>query len=338
MKRQIKFIGNSALIGLILLCLLGCSSNERKEMTAAEKQQIADTLIAMEKVALDRWGKGDPDGFLEIIAEHYTYFDPFIDSRVDNYEAIKVIYDAIRGQVSIDLFELIDPKVQIEGDIAVLTFNYKSYGKLSDSTEGERSHWHTTEVFRKFGEDWKLISTHWSFTKPQLDKLYAMNAFSGDPTPVKEVTLPPLEGEIAKTVFGLEQAALDRWGKGDISGYIDITADDYTYFDPSREKRITGLRAYKEYLEPFRGQISIGRSEFINPRVQTDGKTAILTFNLKDYDIGDDGQETLGSHWHSTEIYRNIDGSWKLISTHWSYTNSMLKQLSESGVTDQEGE
>jgi ketosteroid isomerase-like protein len=338
MKRQIQFIGMAALVGPVLLYLFGCTGNERKEMTAAEKQQIADTLIAMEKAALDRWGNGDPDGFLEIIAEDYTYFDPFIDSRVDNHEAIKVIYDAIRGQVSVDRFELIDPKVQIDGDIAILTFNYKSYGRLSDGTEGERSHWHTTEVFRKYGEDWKLISTHWSFTKPQLVKLVAADAFSGDPTPVKEVTLPPLEGEIAETVFRMEQAALDRWGKGDISGYIDITADNYTYFDPSREKRITGLTAYKEYLEPFRGQISIGRSEYINPRVQTDGTTAVLTFNLKDYNIGEDGQEKLGSHWHSTEIYRNIDGSWKLISTHWSYTNSMLKQLSESGAFSTEGE
>lgn len=306
-------------------------------MSEADRQQIADTLIAMEKAALERWGQGDVDGFLEIIAKDYTYFDPFVDKRVDNHEGIKEIYDATRGQVSYERFELIDPKVQVDGDIAVLTFNYKSFGKLSDGTVGEQSHWHTTEVFRKFDQGWKLISTHWSFTQPQLIKLAAADAFSGDPTPVMEVSLPPLAGQPAETILEMERAALDRWGNGDPSGYIEITTDDYTYFDPSLDKRLDGLAAFKEYLEPIRGQIHIDRYEFINPRVQTDGKTAVLTFNLKNYNIGDNGEEELGSRWHSTEIYRNLNGTWKLISTHWSYTHSMLKNLAEAGAFSTEG-
>jgi ketosteroid isomerase-like protein len=284
---------------------------------------------------LERWGKGDPDGFLEIIAEDYTYFDPFVDSRVDGYQSVEEMYRAVRGQISMERFELIDPKVQVDGDIGVLTFNYKSYGRMDDGTVAERSHWHATEVFRRFNEDWRLISTHWSFTKPQLAKLAAANAFSGDPTSAKAVTLPPLKGEVTETVLGMERAALDRWGKGDISGYVEIMSDDYTYFDPYLSKRIDGLTACKEYLEPFRGQIHIDRAEFINPRVQTDGRTAVLTFNLTDYVIGDDGEEKLGARWHSTEVYRKIDASWKLISTHWSYTHSMLRILSESGELSQ---
>jgi ketosteroid isomerase-like protein len=324
--------------GLALNCLFGCTGNDKKEMSEMDKQQIANTLIDMEKAALERWGNGDPDGFLEIIAEDYTYFDPFIDTRVDNYEIIKEDYDAIRGQIYYERFELIDPKVQVEKDIAVLTFNFKSFGKTEDGNIVERSHWHTTEVFRKFDKDWKLISTHWSFVNDQLIKLDSMDAFSGEPTVVKKVELPPLQGEVEETVLGMEQAALDRWGNGDVSGYIEITADDYTYFDPSLNKRLDGLSAFKEYLEPIRGKVHIDRAEFINPRVQTDGKTAVLTFNLMNYKIGDDGEETPGSHWHSTEIYRNIDGNWKLISSHWSYTFSMLKKLSESGAFGTEGE
>lgn len=338
MRIQSKFIESVAVTGLVLFCLFVYTDSIRKEISAMTNQQIANTLISMEKRALERWGKGDPDGFLEIIAEDYTYFDPFIDSRVDNYEGIKEIYDAIRGKIRIERFELIDPKVQVEGEIAVLTFNFKSYSKMSDGTIGESSHWHTTEVFREFEKDWKLISTHWSYTGPQLAKLAALNAFSGDPTAVKEVTLPKLKGKVEETVLNMERAALGRWGEGDISGYIGITADDYTYFDPSLDKRIDGLKAFQEYLEPFRGKIHIDRAEFINPRVQTDGKTAILTFNLKDFNVDDDGKESLASHWHSTEIYRKIDTTWKLISTHWSYTNSMLKRMSESGAFNTEGE
>ena len=39
---------------------------------------ITAKIIAMEKAALDRWGQGDPSGFLEICAPDVVYFDPFI--------------------------------------------------------------------------------------------------------------------------------------------------------------------------------------------------------------------------------------------------------------------
>ena len=31
-------------------------------------QEFADTIIRLERAALDRWGKGDPGGYLEIMA------------------------------------------------------------------------------------------------------------------------------------------------------------------------------------------------------------------------------------------------------------------------------
>jgi len=34
-----------------------------------------DTIIATERAALDRWGKGDPSCFLEICAPDVVYFD-----------------------------------------------------------------------------------------------------------------------------------------------------------------------------------------------------------------------------------------------------------------------
>jgi hypothetical protein len=36
----------------------------------------ADQIIALEHAALDRWGQGDPGGFLESYAVDITYFDP----------------------------------------------------------------------------------------------------------------------------------------------------------------------------------------------------------------------------------------------------------------------
>lgn len=294
---------------------------------AQDRESVAEVVIGLERAAMERWRQGDPSGFLEIIAEDYTYFDPSVDERVDGREAITVVYEGIRGQVSFSRFEMIEPRVQVAGDIAVLTFNFKSYGPDSAGSEVERSHWHTTEVFRLHNGNWRLISSHWSPTHPKLLQLAAGGQLTGGTTEFPSVARArPSEG-IPTLVVGMERAALDRWGAGDPSGYLDIIAEEYTYFDPSLEKRIDNRQAITDYLEPIRGQVRVSRYEMLEPHVQTDGTTAVLTFNLKSYGVADDGAERLGSHWHSTEIYRHIGAEWNLISTHWSYTASWLKEL-----------
>ena len=48
-----------------------------------------DTVIALERGALDRWGKGDPQGFFDIMAPDQTYFDPMTAKRIDGHEAVE---------------------------------------------------------------------------------------------------------------------------------------------------------------------------------------------------------------------------------------------------------
>ncbi|MEW6402091.1 MAG: DUF4440 domain-containing protein [Chloroflexota bacterium] len=119
---------------------------------------ISSSIIAMECAALDRWGKGDPSGFLEISAPDVVYFDPYLERRIDGLEALTAYYEKIRGQIHIDRFELLNPNVQVIGDAAVLTFNYVSY------KGEEESRWNCTEVYRRDGERWQIIQTHWSYT------------------------------------------------------------------------------------------------------------------------------------------------------------------------------
>ncbi len=120
---------------------------------------IAATIVVMERAALDRWGNGDPSGFLEISAPDVVYFDPYLERRIDGHVALTEYYDAIRGQVHIDRYELINPNVQLCGDAAVLTFNYVSYtGESQDC-------WNCTEVYRHTNDVWRIIQTHWSYTQ-----------------------------------------------------------------------------------------------------------------------------------------------------------------------------
>ncbi|MDO8989679.1 MAG: nuclear transport factor 2 family protein [Sideroxyarcus sp.] len=122
-------------------------------------EAIAAKLIAMERAALDRWGAGDPSGYLEISAPDVAYFDPFLERRLDGLEALTALYESLRGAIHVDRYELIDPKVQVCGEAAVLTFNLNSY------TGATAMRWNCTEVYRSDKAGWRLIQTHWSITQ-----------------------------------------------------------------------------------------------------------------------------------------------------------------------------
>ena len=145
-----------------LMCVLaGCALFLTIPATAAT-DDAATTIIGMEKAALDRWGKGDPGGFLEITAPDVVYFDPFMAKRLDGLEALRKLYESFRGQIHIDHYDLIDPKVTIVGDMALLTFNFVSHG-----SEGDMK-WNTTEVYQRTAAGWRIIHSHWSLTQPKL--------------------------------------------------------------------------------------------------------------------------------------------------------------------------
>ncbi len=130
--------------------------------TSVETQaDIAQTIIGLERAALERWGKGDPSGFLEISAEDVVYFDPYQQRRLNGIDELRALYESIRGMVSIAHFELIDPRVQAVDDMAVLTFNY-----VAEGTNEVTSRWNSTEVYRRQDGTWKIVQTHWSFTTP----------------------------------------------------------------------------------------------------------------------------------------------------------------------------
>lgn len=129
------------------------------DISNTTEEDIANKIIAMECSALDRWGKGDPSGFLEICAPNIVYFDPHLEMRIDGREALSAYYEGIRGKVSIERYELLNPLVQRIGNAAVLTFNYVSYGGAEDEHR-----WNCTEVYERLVDGWKIIQTHWSYT------------------------------------------------------------------------------------------------------------------------------------------------------------------------------
>ena len=129
----------------------------------------AADIIAMERAALDRWGRGDPQGVIDLYANDITYFDPLQDKRVDGLEAMKTLYGAIAGKIEIRHYDMIDPKVQRMGDVAVLTYNLvDDLTRLPTGPVSMRVPWNVTTVYAHVDGRWKVVHAHYSYVKGKL--------------------------------------------------------------------------------------------------------------------------------------------------------------------------
>jgi uncharacterized protein (TIGR02246 family) len=124
-------------------------------------EDIATKIIAMERAALAR---GDTKGFLEISASDVVYLDPALDKPLDGLPALTAYYANFPTDLAVH-GEMSNAKVQVLGDVAVLSFHYVSHYVSKGGAEKQKA-WNATEVYRKTGSDWRIVNTHWSLTNP----------------------------------------------------------------------------------------------------------------------------------------------------------------------------
>ena len=132
--------------------------------TAAETE-IAQTIIGLERAALDRWGQGDPSAFLELYGDAISYFDPVTATRIDGLAALTDYYRPWAGTIRIARFDMLSPEVVVGSDMALLSYNLVNYREDAAGIESVDSQWNSTAVFQRQGEEWKSIHSHWSFTQ-----------------------------------------------------------------------------------------------------------------------------------------------------------------------------
>jgi ketosteroid isomerase-like protein len=137
-------------------------------------------------------------------------------------------------------------------------------------------------------------------------------------------------------IIALERQALDRWGQGDPAGFLELYGEGISYFDPSTDARIDGHQTMTDYYRPWTGAIHIARYDMLNPQVVLGGDMALLTYNLVNYDRDANGIESVGSRWNSTTVFKRVDGTWRSIHSHWSFTrHPKLQDLTVASSEEQ---
>ena len=135
--------------------------------------------------------------------------------------------------------------------------------------------------------------------------------------------MKPDISKIKETIINLERSLNERWSTGDPSGYFDAYSEDMTYFDSFTEKLLVGHKAVVGHLSKLYKNPHIVRNEYLNPEVvvSDSGDLAVLSYNLNTFVIDEKGEEKLLRAWNSTEVFRLIDGKWRIVNSHWSLSH-----------------
>jgi len=123
--------------------------------------EIARQLLALARQAMDGWMKGNPTSDLARSDSTVTYFHAAADKRLEGLPAVTELFEKYRGAPLFDSYEIIEPKVQVSGDVAVLTF----YFECRNGTETSR--YYASEVYQHKKEGWRVIHAHWSKARTQ---------------------------------------------------------------------------------------------------------------------------------------------------------------------------
>jgi ketosteroid isomerase-like protein len=310
--------GSSALI-LVVLPMTTVNVEIVGDATPEQGKAAAEAILGLEDSAMERWRQGDPMRWVEISADEVTYVDPSLRSPVVGKEAYARYVEPLRGRVHYDGSEYVKPRIALYDDTAVLTYNYHSLRKDKQDRLQRTSFWNTTEVYHVVAGEWRIVHTHWSYIRHRLpDSLDAA-------IPIVMKAVEPAAGA-AGELMRLEAGAMERWRKGDPFGFLEISAPEVTYFDTGTPTRLDGLDQLTAEYETRTGKIHYDVMEFIEPRIQTYGDTAVLFYRFFSTVLNPDGTVKSRTPWNCTEVYAKRDGAWKIVHTHWSYINGVRER------------
>lgn len=125
--------------------------------------------------------------------------------------------------------------------------------------------------------------------------------------------------ELVDHIIGLEKAALDKWFRGDTSGYRELwSKKSFTYFDSVNPHRVENHETITEFLKTIEGKLHADHYDFCCPRVQFGQDTALLTYQLFSK------TNLLDMKYNCIELYQKEEnGEWHVIHSTWSFIRPM---------------
>ncbi|GKW01377.1 hypothetical protein PEC301877_01920 [Pectobacterium carotovorum subsp. carotovorum] len=145
--------------------------------------------------------------------------------------------------------------------------------------------------------------------------------------PVYEQNCSDEERKLADHLIGLEKSALDKWFKGDTSGYESLWSErSFSYFDAVVTERVDDYETIKAFLKSIDGKLFADSYDFRHPRIQAVKDMAVLTYQLYSK------TNLIDMEYNVIEVFQKEDDNWKVIHSTWSFIRPMDKKFPEKAT------
>ena len=127
----------------------------------------------------------------------------------------------------------------------------------------------------------------------------------------------PQQQTIANQIIAREKSSVEAWQRKDKAFWSDFMTEDATYFSPyspylETEPKVNFLPKFDQHVEQFK----INDIQMYNPRVQTYGDVAILTYNSAV--SANFGGRPINYTGKMTVVYVKQGSTWRVVHGHES--------------------
>jgi len=115
-----------------------------------------------------------------------------------------------------------------------------------------------------------------------------------------------------RELLAIEHASMDGWLRGDSGPMLAASDPDITMFHVMTLERLDGVAAVKALYAPYAGRPLFDSYRIENPKVQSGGDMAILSYQLATQNGG------VTRKWNATEVFLKKKAGWRVIHSHFS--------------------
>jgi len=146
----------------VLMIFVGVAVLSLTLIAQAGDNEVAEEVIAVTKAQWAAEMRKDVSAAMKNVADDYTEFNPDYPTRLDG-KAMNVRLSEVFNSGSGDTVaaEMANPKVQVYGDVAILTYNYIGAAKNKDG-EIESVKAKSTRVYVKQDGQWMLVHANFA--------------------------------------------------------------------------------------------------------------------------------------------------------------------------------
>jgi len=123
---------------------------------------VEEDVIALAKAQWTAEIAGDAGSMMATVADDYTEFNSDYPTRLDGKAMNTTLAEgSSKGAVKVIVAEMANPKVQVYGDVAILTYNYIGMTMDKDGMTHSNAA-KSTRVYAKIGGSWKLVHANFA--------------------------------------------------------------------------------------------------------------------------------------------------------------------------------